>query len=94
MSINNFVNEDIRYIHKVIDGHDVFYFANTGSESIDFSVKLRGKLKLQSWDPHTGNISDLLTENNLDNKTLVNKTNIDLSLNGYKSIFWIGERVK
>jgi hypothetical protein len=88
------VNEDIRYIHKVIKGQDVFYFANTGSSSVDFPVELRGNLKLQSWDPHTGNIRDLETENNFNTKNQINQTNVALNLKAYQSVFWIGRRIK
>lgn len=92
--VNYPVNEDIRYIHKAIEGQDVFYFANTGSESIDLPVTLRGKFKLQSWNPHTGNICDLETENIFNDKTRINRTNGDLSLNAYQSVFWIGRSVE
>jgi hypothetical protein len=88
------VNEDIRYIHKIIEGQDVFYFANIGSESVDLPVTLRGNLKLQSWDPHTGNIHDLDTENKINNKNQINLTNVALSLKAYHSVFWIGRRIK
>ena len=88
------VNEDIRYIHKVIEGQDVFYFANIGSESVDLPVTLRGKLKLQSWDPHTGNISDLQTESNFNDMTRINTTSGRLSLKAYQSVFWIEKSVK
>jgi len=88
------VNVDIRYIHKVIEGQDVFYFANTGSNSVDLPVTLRGSIKLQSWDPHTGNISDLKTENIINNKTGANKTTGNLSLKAYQSVFLVGERGK
>jgi hypothetical protein len=88
------VNEDIRYIHKVIEGQDVFYFANTGSKSVDLPVTLRGNLKLQSWDPHTGNIRDLEIENNFNNKNRINQTKVGLSLKAYRSVFWIGKSMK
>ena len=88
------MNEDIRYIHKVIEGQDVYYFANTGSESVYLSVTLRGELKLQSWNPHTGNIHDLETENNFNNKNHINTTNCALSLKAYQSVFWIGKQVE
>jgi hypothetical protein len=88
------VNEDIRYIHKVIDGQDVFYFANTGSGSVDLPVTLRGNFKLQSWDPHTGNIRDLESENNINNKNRIKQTYVTLSLKPYRSTFLVGRNIK
>ena len=86
------VNEDIRYIHKVIEGQDVFYFANTGSESVDLPVTLRGNMKLQSWDPHTGNITNIKSKNNIDSNTLKKSTGANLNLKPFQSCFWIGNR--
>ena len=63
-------------------------------ESVDIPVSLRGNMKLQSWDPLTGNIRGLGTENIFNNKTLINSTNSTLKLEAYQSMFWIGERVK
>ena len=88
------VSEDIRYIHKVINDQEVFYFANIGNGSVNIPVMLRGKMKLQSWDPHTGIIQDLTTENKFNNKTLINTTNGILILKPYQSIFWMGESAK
>lgn len=87
------VNEDIRYIHKVIEGQEVFYFANIGSGSVDLPVSLRGKLKLQCWDPHTGNISNILN-NNFSSKTLSKSTVVNLNLKPFQSCFWVGERIR
>jgi hypothetical protein len=91
--VNYPVNEDIRYIHKVIEGQDVFYFANTGSESANLPVSLRGNLKLQRWDPHTGNITNIKINNNFDSKTLKKSTIANLSLKPFQSCFWVGEVV-
>jgi hypothetical protein len=44
----------LQYIHKVIDGQNVFYFANVGGSSVETYVLLRGKMILEEWDPHTG----------------------------------------
>ena len=86
------VNEDVRYIHKVIEGQDVYYFANTGSESVDLLVSLRGNMKLQSWDPHIGEIHNFLTETIINKETEVTRTLGNLKLNPYQSCFWIKER--
>ncbi len=42
------------YIHKVQQGRDVYFFANSSDTTIDTHVRIRGKKSLESWDPHTG----------------------------------------
>ncbi len=86
------VNEDIRYIHKVINGQEMYYFANIGGENVTLPVTLRGNVKLQKWDPHTGKIQDLSTEKIINDKTRVSSTKGTLSLQPYRSCFWIGVR--
>ena len=44
----------LTYIHKVKDGHDIYFFANSTSKNIDTKVTLRGKPSLAIWNPHTG----------------------------------------
>ncbi len=34
---------EVQYIHKIIDGRDVFYFANVGGSNIETEVELRGR---------------------------------------------------
>ena len=34
---------EVQYIHKIIDGRDVFYFANVGGSNIETEVDLRGR---------------------------------------------------
>ena len=88
------VNEDIRYIHKVIDGQEVYYFANIGGEYVDIPVILRGKMKLQSWDPHTGKVHNLTTKEITNNGTVDSATIGRLNLKPFQSCFWVGESVK
>ena len=47
---------NLAYIHKVVEGRDVYFFANSSDASVDTHVRLRGKLRLELWDPHTGAI--------------------------------------
>jgi hypothetical protein len=44
----------LTYIHKVKNGHDIYFFANSSSKAIDTKVVLRGKKVLRIWNPHTG----------------------------------------
>ncbi len=47
-------NPKLRYIHRVKDGTEVYFFANLGDKPADASVRLRGKFTPEAWDPHTG----------------------------------------
>ncbi len=48
------------YIHKVIDGHDVFFFGNIDATSATNTIKVRTTAsKLTLLDPHTGKTSAL-----------------------------------
>lgn len=44
----------LSYLHRVKDGRNIYYFANSTDAAVDTEVTLRGELKLQRWDPHTG----------------------------------------
>jgi hypothetical protein len=44
----------LTYIHKVRDGRDIYFFANSTANAVDTKVVLRGKKALKIWDPHTG----------------------------------------
>jgi hypothetical protein len=78
------------YIHKIRDGKNIYYFANSSNEAIDTEVLLRGKLKLENWNPHTGTVSRLekvsyIRENG---QTF---TRCKLKLKGVQSTFWISK---
>ena len=44
----------LTYIHKVKDGHDIYFFANSTEKPVDTKVVLRGTKNLTIWNPHTG----------------------------------------
>ena len=44
----------LTYIHKVKDGRDIYFFANSSTNAIDAKVVLRGDKNLAIWNPHTG----------------------------------------
>ncbi len=77
----------LSYIHKVKGGRDVYFFANSTDASIDTQVTLRGKLRLQSWCPHSGNICDLESVQLVKNGSP--KTRARLRLEPVQSIFWV-----
>jgi hypothetical protein len=78
------------YIHKVKDGKDIYYFANSSDESIETEVLLRGELSLENWNPHDGRASKLdgctVIEN--DGQTY---TKCHLKLHPVRSTFWVTE---
>lgn len=78
------------YIHKVKDGKDIYFFANSSDEPIQTSVLLKGKQRLEQWDPHTGEILDpvpkeILQENGQE------FTRFDLELAPVSSLFMVEE---
>ena len=44
----------LTYIHKVKDGRDIYFFANSSPKAVDTKVTLRGGHALTIWNPHTG----------------------------------------
>jgi hypothetical protein len=44
----------LTYIHKVKNGRDIYFFANSSPKAVDTKVVLRGKKALSIWNPHTG----------------------------------------
>jgi hypothetical protein len=44
----------LTYIHKVKDGRDIYFFANSTDRAVDTKVVLRGRKTLTIWNPHTG----------------------------------------
>jgi hypothetical protein len=46
----------LTYIHKVKNGRDIYFFANSSEHQVDTQVVLRGKKDLEIWNPHTGEI--------------------------------------
>ncbi len=44
----------LTYIHKVKDGRDIYFFANSSPKAVDTKVVLRGHKSLPIWNPHTG----------------------------------------
>ncbi|MBN2293988.1 MAG: hypothetical protein JXM70_16290, partial [Pirellulales bacterium] len=52
--------KELCYIHKVVDGRDVFFFANVRKQSVEGRVRLRGKWRIvETWNPDTGQIAKL-----------------------------------
>jgi hypothetical protein len=80
---------NLSYIHKVVEGREVYFFANSSDTPIETHVRLRGQLQLERWDPHTGKIaaaeSAPLTEGDQP------ITRVLLSLGPVQSVFLVGQ---
>jgi hypothetical protein len=71
------------YIHKITDGRDIYFFANSSDTKISAAVKLRGRKTLEAWDPHAGKRTEVRYSENAD------VTAVLLELDPVKSIFYI-----
>ena len=80
-------NGNLSYIHKVMDGRQVYFFANSSDDAVDMHSILRGKIKLEQWDPHTGEIGACETESISDHGREV--TRVRLKLAPVRSVFFV-----
>ncbi len=44
----------LTYIHKVKNGRQIYFFANSSQRAVSTTVTLRGGFNLDVWNPHTG----------------------------------------
>ena len=77
----------VTYIHKVKDGKNIYFIANSTNEPIETSVILRGKKNLALWNPHTGEREDLNTS--VSETAGQSATTVPMSLGAMKSVFYI-----
>lgn len=82
--------KELRYIHKVVDGKEVYYLANLGNKDKASWVDFRGKLQPEIWNPHTGQSEKVnfrhVTEDGID------KTQIEINLKRNRSLFVTGTK--
>ncbi|MCY2954239.1 MAG: glycosyl hydrolase [Planctomycetota bacterium] len=83
-------SQKLRYIHKVTGKTDVYFFANINDKNADAGVRLRGKLKPEAWDPHTGQFSVPEYTNVVEDDQPVTK--VKLTLGRVHSIFITANR--
>lgn len=77
-----------QYLHKVKDGRDIYYIANSSNETAEFTLKIRGSFQtLEMWDPHTGETTAVtVTEEE------PGYTKIPIKLDSIRDIFVVGIR--
>ena len=80
---------NLTYIHKKLNGQDIYFFANSSENNVDVPVLLNGKLKLQIWNPQNGQTSGCktITEKRNDNYF----TRVNLKLNPVESVFLVSQ---
>jgi hypothetical protein len=80
----------LTYIHKVKDGRDIYFFANSSPKAVDTKVVLRGQRTLRIWNPHTGSQQDAeFTAGDANGQAI---TTIRLVLPPVTSLFYIGDQ--
>jgi hypothetical protein len=89
VKMNRAYDGALTYIHKIKDGHDIYFFANSTDSPVDATVQLRGARKLSIWDPHTGEKRAADTSDSEVNGQSV--TRVHLKLDTVTSIFFISE---
>jgi hypothetical protein len=83
-------NGALSYLHKVKDGRNVYFFANSTDDGVNTFVDLRGRLTLQEWNPNTGKISEQLKQSFITIKGQ-RYTRVQLTLSPVKSVFFVGK---
>jgi len=78
------------YIHKIKDGKHIYYFTNSSDEEIETEVIVRGKVSLECWNPHIGNVSKLQASSHFVNDGQ-SFTKYSLKLSAVSSVFWVGK---
>lgn len=76
------------YIHKVKEGRDIYFFANSSDKPISSEVLLRGHLRPEKWDPHTGMIDNSIKYAHLEREGEP-YTLLRLELAAVRSVFYI-----
>ncbi|HEY3836652.1 MAG TPA: glycosyl hydrolase [Bryobacteraceae bacterium] len=79
----------LTYIHKVKDGKDIYFFANSQDTAIDTKVVLRGKKTLWLWDPQDGSRQRAESTPSDENGQPV--TTVQLKLAPVHAVFFVSE---
>lgn len=80
----------VQYLHKVKNGLDVYYFANSSNADAEFTATLRGAFdSLEIWNPTTGE-TKAIEPTRVDSEK--GTTTVALTLKSIESVFIVGER--
>ena len=75
------------YIHKQKEGRDIYLFANSTNRPVDTWVEVRGKHRLDRWDPYTGEIVPWPETETVTNAAGEKYTRLHLTLDPVRSVF-------
>jgi hypothetical protein len=78
----------LTYLHKVKNGRDIYFFANSSDRPVDTNVILRGKKDLTIWNPHSGEKEQVQSEHSEMAGQPV--TTVHLVLSPVSSLFYVG----
>lgn len=82
------VGRELRYIHKIKDGMHRYLLANLGTAPISTWVELRGSLRPELWNPHTGEVS--AAEYSCEKRGTTDVTRGKIELGPIRSVFIVG----
>lgn len=77
----------LSYLHKVKDGKDIYYFANSTGRPVDMPVTLRGRHGLECWNPRDGTRVPVQVED-----AEPSRTSFRLRLAPVESLFFVSTR--
>lgn len=78
---------NLSYMHRVAHGRDVYFFGNSSDTPVDAPVRLRGRLKPEWWNPHTGEIAPC--EHSVTSEAGGEVTSVRLRLGPVQSVFLV-----
>lgn len=81
-------NREFAYIHRSVPGAEAYFFSNSSDLEVKADVTLRGRMKLELWDPHTGAMEPL--ESSWAEEHGQQVTRFKLKLPSIRSVFVIG----
>lgn len=81
----------LSYLHKEIGDKHIFFFANSTKKTVDTNVKLRGRLDIERWNPHTGKTEKWEGVSYFKDEQGREFTYLNLVLDQVSSVFAIGK---
>lgn len=85
------LNGMFQYIHKVKNGIDVYLFANSSNDPVEFTATLRGKFRwVDLWNPHTGETTRIDGSDAVAFDQEKGVTTVRLALKSIESAFILG----
>jgi len=81
---------NLSYIHKVLDGREVYFLANSSDTGFETAVHIRGASGFELWDPHTGTIAECMQTHATDTDSPV--TIVPLHFPPVHSVFLVSKQ--